>query len=316
MPDHPFAFSNTNKRYHTLDYHLKQTFGEKAAKISLNAGFTCPNIDGSKGNGGCTYCSSSGSGDFAGSPLLPLGEQFEEGVRLLSGKWQAKKYIAYFQAHTNTYAPLQVLREKFEEVLSFPGVVGISIATRADCISPEIADYLADLNSRVYLTVELGLQSIFDSTGARINRCHSYEEFLSGMEMLLYRGIRVCVHLINGLPGETREMMLESVRTISQYPIYGVKLHLLHVLRGTVLAEQYLAGEFSLLEKNEYVSLICDQLELLPPSVVIERITGDGDREKLIGPLWSRDKRSVLNAIDQELYRRNSMQGIRYPVCQ
>lgn len=307
-----FPYSDDNKRYYTWNCHLRRKFGKKIFKVSLNAGFTCPNLDGTKGFGGCTYCSDIGSGDFAGNPQEPLKVQFEAVKSQLHNKWKDAEYIAYFQAHTNTYAPLSVLKKCYEEVLSYPHVVGLSIATRADCITPEIADYLADLNKRTYLIVELGLQSIFDETGRRINRCHSYEDFLTGYRMLEERGIPVCVHIINGLPGETREMMLETVTALSKLSLHSVKIHLLHVLKNTAMAKELEAGEFELLSLEEYVQIVCDQLELLPPHVVIQRITGDGAPEKLIGPLWSRKKFVVMNEIDKEMKRRNSVQGCKW----
>ncbi len=310
--ENPFLYSDTNKRYHTFHYFLKQKFGCKVAKISLDAGFTCPNIDGTKGVGGCTYCSSKGSGDFAGDKNLPLCEQFEQIRAMMGKKWADTKYIPYFQAHTNTYAPLEVLKEKFEQALTFPDVVGLAIATRADCISEETADYLAELSKRTYLEVELGLQSVHDVTGERINRCHSYADFLEGYQKLADRGIPVCVHIINGLPGENREMMLETARTLSRLSLHSVKIHLLHVLKGTVMAQQLEAGEFELLSREEYVQTVCDQLELFPPELVIQRVTGDGEREALIGPEWSLKKLCVMNEIDKELVRRNSWQGKKY----
>ncbi len=304
-----FQYSDSNKRYHTYNYFLKQKFGGKIAKLSLDAGFSCPNIDGTKGYGGCTYCSGRGSGDFAGRPQDSILEQLEQQKRLLSGKWSPVGYIAYFQAHTNTHGTVEQMKAAFEPVLEDPAILGISVATRADCLDQEKADYLAELAKRTFLEVELGLQSVFDSTGERINRCHSYEEFLAGFALLKERDIPVCVHLINGLPGENREMMLESARRVGQLRPHSVKLHLLHVIEGTALAEQWRRGEFPLLEREDYVSILCDQLELLPPEIVIQRITGDGDRATLLGPLWSMDKKKVMNAIDLELARRNSYQG-------
>lgn len=303
-----FIFSSDNKRYHTQNYFLRNKFGKKVMKISLNGGFTCPNIDGTKGVGGCTYCSSSGSGDFAGNPAHDIHRQFEEIKAMMTNKWEGD-YIAYFQANTNTYAPTARLRELYEAALAEENVVGLSVATRADCISEETADYLAELTKRTYLTVELGLQSIHDETGKRINRCHSYGDFLKGYEMLAKRGIPVCVHLINGLPLETHEMMVESAREVGKLCPHSVKLHLLHIIRGTKIAEEYENGEFSVLTLPEYVSIICDQLEVLPPETVIQRVTGDGKREDLIAPLWSLKKFVVMNEIDKEMVRRNSFQG-------
>lgn len=311
--ENPFCYSNTNKRYHTFTYFLEQKFGRKVAKISLDAGFTCPNIDGSKGVGGCTYCSARGSGDFAGDQSLSLREQFEQVRQVMDQKWPDAVYIPYFQAHTNTYAPLEVLKEKFEEALSFPDVVGLAIATRADCITDEIADYLGELAQRTYLEVELGLQSVHDVTGERINRCHSYADFLEGYQKLADRGINICVHIIDGLPGEDREMMLETARRLSHLKLHSIKIHLLHVLKGTVMEQQLAEGQFRLLTREEYVGIVCDQLELLPPQMVIQRVTGDGERELLVGPEWSLKKLCVMNEIDKELVRRNSFQGKNFP---
>ncbi len=311
--ENPFRYSNTNKRYHTFTYFLEQKFGRKVSKISLDAGFTCPNIDGSKGVGGCIYCSARGSGDFAGDQSLSLREQFEQVRQVMNQKWPDAVYIPYFQAHTNTYAPLEVLKEKFEEALSFPDVMGLAIATRADCITDEIADYLGELAQRTYLEVELGLQSVHDVTGERINRCHSYADFLEGYQKLADRGINICVHIIDGLPGEDREMMLETARRLSHLKLHSIKIHLLHVLKGTVMEQQLAEGQFRLLTREEYVGIVCDQLELLPPQMVIQRVTGDGERESLVGPEWSLKKLCVMNEIDKELVRRNSFQGKNFP---
>lgn len=307
-----FLFSDSNKRYHTFDYHLKHKFHTKVFKVSLNAGFSCPNIDGSKGFGGCTYCSTLGSGDFGGSPLIPLKVQFEDVKSHIHNKWKTASYIAYFQAHTNTYAPLQRLKDVFEEVLGYENVVGISIATRADCISDEIADYLLDLSKRTFLVVELGLQTINDEIGEKINRCHSYADFLEGFQKLKARNINTCVHIINGLPNETKEMMLDTLDAVAKLGVHSVKLHLLHVIRGTKIAEEYQNHEFELLSLEEYVDIICDQIERLPSETVVQRITGDGDKSTLIGPLWSSNKLVVMNSIDKELARRNSYQGCNF----
>ncbi len=307
-----FPYSDDNKRYHTWNYHLRHTFGSKVMKISLNAGFTCPNIDGSKGVGGCTYCSSEGSGDFAGDPSLRLLEQFDEVRTRMHKKWSEGKYMPYFQAHTNTYAPVSVLRQCFEPLLRQKDVVGLSIATRADCLGDDVLDYLADLNKRTYLIVELGLQSIFDKTGERINRCHTYAEFLDGYNKLRERNIRVCVHLIDGLPGETKEMMIESAKAVAALKPYCVKLHLLHILKGTPIAAELERGEFKLLELEEYVDIIVSQLEVFSPETVIQRLTGDGAKDSLIGPLWSLKKFVVLNEIDKEMLRRDTYQGAKF----
>ena len=300
----------TGKRYNTQSSYLKKRFGKKTVKISLNGNFTCPNIDGTKGTGGCTYCSSAGSGDFAGKPAQSIAEQFEYGKNLIREKWGDDLFfIPYFQANTNTYAPLPRLKVLFEEALARENVVGLAVSTRADCISEETADYLKMLSERTYLTVELGLQTVHNRTAEIINRCHSYEDFLHGFNMLKTRGINICVHIINGLPYESREMMLETARRVGGLGVHGIKIHLLHVLKGTKIAEQYQNGEFPAMTFEDYIETICDQIELLPKEVIIERLTGDGAGDLLIAPMWSRDKRAVLNGIDKELRRRNSVQG-------
>lgn len=309
-----FIYSDDNKRYHTWNYHLRHKFGCKVMKIALNAGFTCPNIDGSKGFGGCTYCSKSGSGDFSGNPSDAILRQFEEGKAMMHKKWHEGKYMPYFQAHTNTYAPVEVLRDRFEGVLSQNDVVGVSIATRADCLENDVIDYLEELSKRTYLIVELGLQSVFDETGKRINRCHTYEEFLEGYFKLKERGINICVHLIDGLPGETPEMMIESARRVGALAPHCVKLHLLHIIKDTVLEKQYDNGEVIPLEMDEYVDIIVRQLEVIPPEVVIQRLTGDGARASLRAPMWSLKKFEVLNAIDTLMAERNTYQGERYEI--
>lgn len=306
-----FEFSLDNKRYHTWNYHLNKKFGQKVFKVSLNAGFTCPNIDGTKGVGGCIYCSSSGSGDFAGNPNCDIVSQFNEVKEKMHKKWPDAKYIPYFQAHTNTYASVEVLKEKFEPVLKLDGVVGLSIATRADALSDAVVDYLEELSKRTYLIVELGLQSVFDKTGELINRCHTYDEFLKGYEKLQSRGINICVHLIIGLPGETHEMMLESVKKTAQLKPHAIKLHLLHILKGTKIAEMYERGEVKTLTRDEYVDIIVDALELIPKDIIIQRLTGDGGKDDLIAPLWSLKKFCVLNEIDKEMVRRNCYQGCK-----
>jgi len=309
--ENPFRFTDTNKRYHTYDYYLRQTFGGKCAKIPIDAGFTCPNIDGRCGRGGCIYCSGRGSGDFAERPTLSVTEQYAKVREKLSSKWSTERCIPYFQAHTNTYAPTERLRALFEEALAQEGVVGLNIATRADCLEEGTLALLAELAERTVLTVELGLQSAHDETARKINRGHSFAEFEEGFARL--RGasekIGICVHLIFGLPGETREMMLESVRRVARLHPDQVKIHLLHVIKGTKMAEEYLKGNYTPLEKEEYVTLVADAIELLPEDIVLARVTGDGMADDLLAPEWSRKKVSVINDIDKLLYERNSWQG-------
>lgn len=306
-----FPYSEDNKRYHSYSYYLKKRFGRKVYKVPLNIDLGCPNRDGSKGVGGCAFCSAKLSGNFAGDPRDSIREQYAAVRRVMEKKWAGGSCIPYFQAGSNTYAPTEQLRRMFCAALELEDAVGLSIATRADCIDEEKAAMLGEIAKRTYLVTELGLQTVFDETAAAMNRCHTYDGFLRGYELLRANGVNVCVHLINGLPGETPEMMRESARRVGQLDIHGVKLHLLHILRGTPLGEMYERGELAVMEREEYVSVICDQLELLPPHIVIERLTGDGDREELIAPLWSRDKRRVLNEIDKEMLRRGTFQGAR-----
>lgn len=310
--ENPFKYTDDNKRYQTYNYFLKHKFGGKVFKVSLNAGFTCPNIDGTKGVGGCVYCSDSGSGDFAGNPTHSLIQQFNEVKEKMHKKWPEAKYIAYFQAHTNTYAPVEVLREKYEAVLGLDNVVGLSIATRPDCLPDDVLDYLEELSKRTYLTVELGLQSANDRIGESINRCHTFQDFLDGYHKLRERGINVCVHIINGLPGERPSDMIETVRKVSMLEIHCIKIHLLHVIENTVIAQWYKEEKFDLMARDAYVNTVCDQLEILAPTVVIQRLTGDGDKKTLIGPMWSLKKFVVMNEIDKEMARRGSWQGKYY----
>lgn len=310
----PFKYSDTNKRYYTYDYYLRKTFGGKCAKIPLDAGFTCPNIDGRCGYGGCIYCSDRGSGDFAASAALPIAEQFRITKAKLGSKWSTERCIPYFQAHTGTYAPLDVIKEKYEEALSQNGVVGMNIATRADCLPDDVVNYLAEIAERTVLTVELGLQSAHDETARLINRGHTFDEFVEGYQKLKSASdkINICVHIILGLPFENEEMMLETVRRVAALKPHQVKLHLLHVIKGTPMAKIYERGDYVPLEKEEYVDLVCKSLELLPPETVIARITGDGLADDLLAPLWSKKKVSVINDIDKELFVRKTWQGAKY----
>ncbi len=305
----PFLYTLDNKRYHTLNYFYHHTFHSKVFKISLNGGFSCPNLDGTKGYGGCIYCSKSGSGDFAGNQFEPIQIQFQKGLEMMRKKWPDGKLIAYFQARTNTYAPVQELKKKFEPVLTMPNVIGLSIATRPDAISDECLDYLEDLNKRTYLMVELGLQTIHETTSKIINRCHTTKEFDDMVKKLRARHIPVIVHIINGLPYETKEMMLETVKHINQLDIQGIKIHMLHIVKDTPLANLYQKKPFHVLTKEEYIDIVIDELELLRPEIVIHRITGDPVKEDLITPTWLLKKFCVLNDIDKEMVKRNSYQG-------
>ncbi|WP_373876479.1 TIGR01212 family radical SAM protein [Paenibacillus spongiae] len=298
-----------DKRFHTWNYEMREQFQGKVFKVMLDAGFTCPNRDGTIAAGGCTFCSARGSGDFAGKRRDDLITQFNMIRDLQHQKWPDAKYIGYFQAYTNTYAPVEKLREYYEAILTQPGVVGLSIATRPDCLPDDVVDYLAELNERTYLWIEMGLQTIHSSTSELINRAHDTECYYDAVARLRARGIRVCAHIIHGLPQETHEMMLATGRAVAGMDVQGIKIHLLHLMRKTPMVKQYEAGLLRFLERDEYVKLVVDTLELLPPSMVVHRLTGDAPRDLLIGPMWSLKKWEVLNAIDQELLSRNTWQG-------
>ena len=304
-----FQYSLDNKRYHTLNYHYKEKYHCKVIKVSLNAGFTCPNIDGKVGYGGCIYCSKSGSGDFGGDITKSLSEQFDEIKETLSKKWPSGKYIAYFQAHTNTYAPLSVLKEKYESVLKKDNVIGIAIATRPDAIEDEVLDYLEELNKNTDVTVELGLQTIHEDTAKLINRCHSLNQFEEMVKKLRKRNIEVVVHIINGLPYETKEMMIETVKYLNNLDINGIKIHMLNIVKDTPLENLYHQKNFKVLSKEEYIDIVISQLEYLRPEIVIHRITSDPDPKNLIEPAWLIKKFCVLNDIDKEMKKRDTYQG-------
>lgn len=309
-----FPLADTHKRYNTYDAWLKSTFGGKCAKIPLDAGFTCPNVDGRCGVGGCIYCSGRGSGDFAESSIVPLREQYDRQRECLAKKWPTERCIPYFQARTNTYAPADVLRPIFESTLTWPGVVGMNIATRADCLPEDTVALLGELSEKTVLTVELGLQTTHDHTAAAINRGHTYADFLEGYTRLRTGAPKAltCIHLIMGLPDETEADMLETVRRVADLKPDQVKIHLLHVLRGTALGDLYEKGKYTPMEREAYISVVVKALELLPPETVVARVTGDGAAADLLAPLWSRRKREVLNGIDRALAALDTWQGRLY----
>ncbi len=305
-----FKYANDNKRYHTLDYHLKQTFGEKIFKAVIDAGFSCPNIDGKISYGGCAYCLS-GSGEFT-KPEKSITEQLNAEYERIAKKHNSPKIIAYFQAHTNTYADIFTLQKKYNEALSHPKVVGLSIATRPDCIDEKNADLLKDYSEKTYLTVELGLQTIHNKTARNFNRGYDFDVFLKSYKLLKERNIRVCVHIINGLMGETKEDMLKTAEVLAGLAPDAVKIHLLHILKGTKYEQEYKNGILIPMTKDAYIDTVIRQLELLPAKTVIERITGDGAKNSLLAPLWSLDKISVLGGIDKEMAQRNTYQGTAF----
>ena len=300
-----FKYTLDNKRYYTLNYYNKMKYNSKVFKVSLNAGFGCPN----KKNGkGCIYCYD-GSGENRGMDLI---EQFNKVKDIVGIKWPNSKYIGYFQADTNTYAPLDILKESYEKILSLPNVIGLNIATRCDALPNDVLDYLEELNKKTNLTIELGLQTIHESTSKLINRGHTLKQFEEAVKNLRRRNIDVVVHIINGLPYETKEMMLQTVKYLSNLDIQGIKIHMLFIIKGTQLEELYNKEHFHILTREEYVDIVCDELELLREDIVINRITGDPDKEKVIEPTWLIKKFGVLNEIDKEMERRNTYQGIKY----
>ena len=306
-----FQYSNTNKRYHTLDYEYKKKYHGKVFKVSLNAGFSCPNIDGTVGVGGCLYCSKSGSGEFAGNKEDDIKKQFEEVKNNMLKKWPNAKYIGYFQARTNTYAPVEELKKVYEPILEEENLVGINIATRPDAITEDCLDYLEELNKRTNLTIELGLQTMKEETSILINRCHTLECFENMVTKLRKRKIDVIVHIINGLPYETKEDMINTVKYLNRLDIQGIKIHMLSILKDTPMEKLWKKEKFKVLTKEEYIDIVVDQLEYLRPEIVIHRITGDPKKEELIEPKWLVKKFCVLNDIDKEMVRRNTYQGAK-----
>ena len=319
----PYKYSDTNKRYMTYDWYLKQRYGGKTAKVSLDIGATCPNLDGTRGHGGCIYCLN-GSSSAVGEDIR---EQYTRGCEVMTRKWKPIGFIPYLQSNTNTYGDINNLREIYKTAAQLPGALMLDIATRADCLGEDVLELLRRTAEKIPLTVELGLQTSNDQTAERINRCHTFAEFVEGYnrliklrdevnarypcESFINKRFTVAVHLINGLPGEGyTDMMKSAADTAGLHPDI-VKLHLLHVLKGTVMEKMYLDGTYTPMTRDDYVRTVCDQLEILPEDTVIGRVTGDGMADALLAPMWSRRKTEVVNEIDKELYRRNSFQGIK-----
>ena len=300
------------KRYHSLNYFLRDKFGEKVFKISLDGGFSCPNRDGKISSGGCLFCSESGSGDYAGDRELSITKQFNDIKEMMAHKWKSGKYIAYFQAYTNTYAPIEELRSKYEEALNQEGVVAIAIATRPDCLGYDVLDLLEEINSKVYLWIELGLQTSSDETAKRINRGYKLEVFEEAMAKLKMRNIDVVVHDILGLPGENKEDMLKTIDYIAHSGAKGVKFHLLHLMKQTPMVKVYEKGELEFLSQEDYIDLITKGVTMIPKEMVVHRLTGDAPRDLLIGPMWSLKKWEVLNSIDKALENNDLWQGKKF----
>jgi hypothetical protein len=296
------------KRYNPFSEELKRVFGCRVHRISVDAGFTCPNRDGTVGSGGCLFCGDRGSGSFGIARGETVADQLEQGKEVMVRKYKAKKFLAYFQPYSNTYAPVATLAALYDAALAVPDVVGLIVGTRPDCLPRETLELLAAYHRKTWFWLELGMQSTLDRTLQTIRRGHDSAAFITAARAVKQRGIRLAVHIILGLPGESRAEMLSSAAILNDLGVDAVKIHLLHVNRNTLLAELHAKGDITLLEKDEYVGLVCDFLERLEPRIFIQRLTGDGGKD-LLAPLWSAAKFEVLNAIDDELERRGSRQG-------
>lgn len=301
------------QRYNRFSDELKRVFGCRVQRLSVDAGFTCPNRDGRVGTGGCVFCGGKGSGSYGILHGASVATQLEHAKEVMVRKYKAARFIAYFQSYSNTYAPVEMLRALYDEALGVPDVVGLIVGTRPDCLPGETLDLLASYARRCYFWLELGLQSHLDRTLSAIGRGHDLACFEAAVDGCRERGIRVCAHVILGLPGESREEMLSMAKYLNRSGVEGVKIHLLHVMRGTRLADMHQAGELRVMDRDQYVGLVCDFLELLDPRIVVQRLTGDGNRQDLIAPLWSLAKFEVLNCIDNELERRGTRQGAKLP---
>lgn len=300
------------KPYYSFHDYCLKTFGEKVYRLSLDAGMTCPNRDGKLGTGGCAFCSLGGSGDFASSSALSITEQLASAKERIQKKTKCRKFVAYFQAYTNTYAPIERLRQIFTEAIRTPDIVALSIATRSDCLSDEIIALLEELNQIKPVWIELGLQTIHNHTHQIMHTHSTVEQFEDALSRLTASGISVIAHLILGLPGETKEMMKESVSYLANTSVAGVKLQLLHVLKDTLLAQMYEDSPFPIFTMEEYCDFVVDCVEMLPPNIVIHRLTGDGPKSLLIAPMWSADKKRVLNTLNHCFIKRNTWQGKEY----
>ena len=308
-----FKHEKNGKRYYTLDSYYKNKYNSKVFKVTLDLGLSCPNIDGTKGYGGCIYCKN-GSRTSINDKTKPIKKQFEEVKNILHKKWKSAKYIAYFSNNTNTYGKLDYLKKNFEEVLTYKDVVGINIATRPDSISDECLSYLKELNKKTDLVIELGLQTIHEKTEKLINRGHTLKEFEETYKKLKKENINVVIHVINGLPYETKDMMLETIKYINKLKPFGIKIHMLHILKGTKLEKLYQKNKFHVLTKEEYINIVCDQLENLNEEIIINRLTGDPLKKDLIEPLWTTKKFTILNDIDKTLRKRNTYQGFNLSI--
>lgn len=305
-----FIFSDDNKRYHTWNYYLRHQFNSKVYKVALNAGFTCPNRDGSKGVGGCTFCNDVGSGNFTQPSSMDLLHQYEQGKQVMEKKWPNSKTIPYFQSYTNTYGSLARIKECFQPFLELDEVVAIAIGTRADCLEQEKLDFLNECAKKKEIWIEIGLQSRYDLTAKKINRGHNFDEFEDCIKRIKKTNCKVCVHIINGLPDEKKEMMIETAKVCNDLNVDAVKIHMLHITKNTQLARSFEAFPFHVLTLDEYVDIVCEQLQVLNPSIIIQRLTGDAIKEELITPTWTLKKTIVLNEIDKKMAREHLTQGM------
>lgn len=303
-----FKYSDDNKRYHTLSFYNKNKYGCKVYKAAINAGLSCPNVDGTLGIGGCIYCES-GSAYFT-NKNLSVSEQISAEIDRINKNEKENKFIAYFQSNTNTYCNMKTLEKMLKTACEFENVVGITLSTRTDCIGDEKLDLLLKYNQIKEISLEFGLQTIHNKTLKLINRCQTYENFVSGYEKIKKSGLRSCIHIINGLPEENREMMLETAKEVGKLKPDGLKIHMLHISKGTRLAEEYQKCEFPLLSRDEYIDIVSNQLKFIPQTTVIERLTGDGDKRKLIAPMWTADKIATLGGIDKRMAELDIYQGM------
>lgn len=306
MYNNGFLYSNDNKRYHTFNYYVKQKYGQRVMRASIDAGFSCPNIDPKTGLGGCTYCIC-GASEFTGQGSIKA--QIEKERERIFRKYGEVPLIAYFQAHTNTFGSVEKLKEKYDEALEIPYVTGLSISTRCDCLEDDKIELLKTINKKTDLTVEVGLQTVRDDIARKCGRGHSFSRFKDAVLRLKKANIRVCVHIINGLYDETAEDMVNTAKTVGELGCDAVKIHLLHIMKGTVMEEEFLRGEITPMSFDDYIKTVCTQLRYIPRECVIERITGDGSKERLIEPLWSIDKIRVLGEIDKYMEKNNIFQG-------
>ena len=301
-------------RYYSYGHFLRQKFGGRVQKVSVDAKFTCPNVDGTVAVGGCTFCDNRSFSPSRRLPRQGIGEQIEAGILQLRRRYQrVEQFLAYFQPATNTYAPVERLRSVYEEALAHPLIVGMAIGTRPDCVPDDVLDLLSEISQRTYLSVEYGMQTIHDRSLDWMNRGHHYDAFLDAMQRSRNRGFEICAHVMLGLPGETHDCMMATARELARLEIDAVKIHNLYAVKNTPLAEQVARGEVTLIERDEYVATVIDFLELLPPSTIVERISGDAPHDYFIGPQWCLDKAVVRAVLDAEFVRRDTWQGRGYP---